>query len=103
MLNPIQKEERIAGIVRDAVKTLCAGETGNIVQRRMEDIAFYLVDTGRAQLGRLALAVALQIKDGDPGPLDIAFLTGLVQKSFAFYMSEQKSKAEEEPPFIVKP
>jgi hypothetical protein len=29
VLNPIQKEERIAGIVRDAVKTLCAGETGN--------------------------------------------------------------------------
>ena len=103
VLNPMQKEERIGGIVRDAVKILCAGETGKIMQRRMEDMAFYLVDTGRAQLGRLALAVALQIKDGDPGPLDIAFLTGLVQKSFAFYMSEQKSKAEEEPSFIVKP
>ena len=103
VLNPMQKEERIGGIVRDAVKTLCAGETGKIMQRRMEDMAFYFVDTGRAQLGRLALAVALQIKDGDPGPLDIAFLTGLVQKSFAFYLSEQKSKAEEEPSFIVKP
>ncbi len=103
VLNPMQKEERIAGIVRDAVKTLCAGETEKIMQRRLEDMAFYFVDTGRAQLGRLALAVALQIKDGDPGPLDIAFLTGLVQKSFAFYLSEQKSKAEEEPSFIVKP
>jgi hypothetical protein len=103
VLNPMQKEERIGGIVRDAVKILCAGETGKIMQRRMEDMAFYLVDTGRAQLGRLALAVALQIKDGDPGPFDIAFLTGLVQKSFAFYMSEQKSKTEEEPSFIVKP
>ncbi len=103
VLNPMQKEERIAGIVRDAVKTLCAGETEKIMQRRLEDMAFYFVDTGRAQLGRLALAVALQIKDGDPGPLDIAFLTGLVQKSFAFYLSEQKSKADEEPSFIVKP
>jgi hypothetical protein len=103
VLNPMQKEERLGGIVRDAVKTLCAGETGKIMQRRMEDMAFHFVETGRAQLGRLALAVALQIKDGDPGPLDIAFLTGLVQKSFAFYLSEQKSKAEEEPSFIVKP
>jgi hypothetical protein len=103
VLNPMQKEERLGGIVRDAVTTLCAGETGKIMQRRMEDMAFHFVETGRAQLGRLALAVALQIKDGDPGPLDIAFLTGLVQKSFTFYLSEQKSKAEEEPSFIVKP
>jgi hypothetical protein len=35
--------------------------------------------------------------------LDISFLTGLAQKSFAFYLSQQKSKAEEEPSFIVKP
>jgi hypothetical protein len=35
--------------------------------------------------------------------LDISFLTGLVQKSFAFYLSQQRTKAEEEPSFIVKP
>jgi hypothetical protein len=103
VLNPMQKEERMAGIVRDAVKTLCTGETGKIMQRRMEDMAFYFLDAGRTELAKLALGVAQQIKEGDPGPLDIAFLTGLVQKSFAFYLSQQKSKAEEEPSFIVKP
>jgi hypothetical protein len=103
VLNPVQKEERFAGIVRDAIKTLFAGEAGKVMQRRMEDMAFYLAETGRADLAKLALAVALQIKDGDPGPLDISFLTGLVQKSFAFYLSQQRTKAEEEPSFIVKP
>jgi len=103
VLNPMQKEERIAGIVRDVVKTLCTGETGKIMQRRMEDMAFYFVDAGRTDRAKLALAVAQQIKEGDPGPLDISFLTGLVQKSFAVYLSQQKSKAEEEPSFIVKP
>lgn len=103
VLNPIQKEERMAGIVRDAVKTLCGGETGKIMQRRMEDMAFYFVDAGRTEMAKLALAVAQQIKEGDPGPLDISFLTGLVQKSFAVYLSQQKTKAEEEPSFIVKP
>lgn len=103
VLNPMQKEERMAGIVRDAVKTLCTGETGKIMQRRMEDMAFYFGDAGRTELGKLALAVAQQIKEGDPGPLDISFLTGLVQKSFAVYLSQQKTKAEEEPSFIVKP
>jgi hypothetical protein len=103
VLNPIQKEERLAGIVRDAVKTLCTGETGKIMQRRMEDMAFYFVAAGRTEMAKLALAVAQQIREGDPGPLDISFLTGLVQKSFAFYLSQQKSKAEEEPSFIVRP
>ena len=103
VLNPMQKEERMAGIVRDAVKTLCTGERGKIMQRRMEDMAFYFVAAGRTEMAKLALAVAQQIKEGDPGPLDISFLTGLVQKSFAVYLSQQKSKAEEEPSFIVKP
>ena len=103
VLNPMQKEERMAGIVRDAVKTLCTGETGKIMQRRMEDMAFYFVAAGRTEMAKLALAVAQQIKEGDPGPLDISFLTGLVQKSFAVYLSEQKSKADEEPSFIVRP
>jgi hypothetical protein len=103
VLNPMQKEERMAGIVRDAVKTLCTGETGKIMQRRMEDMAFYFVAVGRTGMAKLALAVAQQIKEGDPGPLDISFLTGLVQKSFAVYLSEQKSKAAEEPSFIVRP
>jgi hypothetical protein len=103
VLNPMQKEERVAGIVRDAVKTLCAGETGKIMQRRMEDMAFYFVEAGRMDVAKLTLAVAQQIKEGDPGPLDISFLSGLVQKSFAFHLSQQKNKAEEEPSFIVKP
>jgi len=103
VLNPMQKEERMAGIVRDAVKTLCTGETRKIMQRRMEDMAFYFVAAGRTEMAKLALAVAQQIKEGNPGPLDISFLTGLVQKSFAVYLSQQKSKAEEEPSFIVRP
>ena len=103
VLNPMQKEERMAAIVRDAVKTLCTGETGRIMQRRMEDMAFYFVEAGRAEMAKLALAVALKIAEGDPGPLDISFLTGLVQRSFAVYLSQEKSKAEEEPSFIVRP
>jgi hypothetical protein len=103
VLNPVQKEERLASIVRDAVKAVCADEMGKRMLRRMEDMALYLFETGRVDLAKLAVAVALQIKEGDPGPLDLSFLTGLVQKSFAFYLSQQKTKAEEEPSLIVKP
>jgi hypothetical protein len=103
VLNQVQKEERLAGIVRDAVKAFCAGEIGAVLQRRMEDMALYFLETGREHAARLSLAVAIQIGTGDPGPLDISFLTGLVQKSFGFYLSQQKNKEPDEPSFIVKP
>ena len=92
-----------AGIVRDAVKTICSGENGAILQRRLEDMALYFNETGRADQGRLALAVALQVGEGGPGPLDVSFLTGLVQKGFAFYLAQEKTRAEEEASLIVKP
>ena len=103
VLNQLQKEERLAGIVRDAVKAFCADEIGRVLQRRMEDMALYFLETGRDDAARLSLAVAIQIGAGDPGPLDISFLTGLVQKSFGFYLSQQKTKQADEPSFIVKP
>lgn len=103
VLNQVQKEERLAGIVRDAVKAFCAGEIGRVLQRRMEDMALYFLETGRDDAARLSLAVGIQIGTGDPGPLDISFLTGLVQKSFGFYLSQQKTKQADEPSFIVKP
>ncbi len=103
VLNPLQKEERLAGIVREAVKALFSGETGRLFQRRMEDTALYFFETKRVAEAKLAFAVALQLKEGGVGPLDISFLTGLVQKSIAFYASQEKAKAEEEPSLIVKP
>ena len=103
VLNQVQKEERLAGIVRDAVKAFCAGEIGGVLQRRLEDMALYFLETGRDDAARLSLAVAIQIGTGNPGPLDISFLTGLVQKSFGFYLSQQKTREADEPSFIVKP
>jgi len=104
VLNPLQKEERFNAIVRDAVKTLCTGDNGQAFKRRMEDMALYFLETKRADQAKLALAVALQVGEGDPGPLDVSFLSGLMQKSFAFFMSQEKAKKEEEQSsLIIKP
>jgi hypothetical protein len=104
VLNPLQKEERFNAIVRDAVKTLCAGENGKAFKRRMEDMALYFFETNRPEPARLCLAVALQVGEGDPGPLDVSFFTGLMQKTFAFFMSQEKTKKEEEQSsLIIKP
>jgi hypothetical protein len=103
VLNPVQKEERLAAIVRDAVKELCRGDNGKPFQRRMEDMALYFFATGRVFQAKLALAVALQVGEGDPGPLDVSFLTGLAQKSFAVLLSQQKAQKEQEPSLIITP
>ncbi len=103
VLNQLQKEERFSGIVREAVREVFSGERRQLFQRRMEDMALYLLETQREEQAKLALALALQLQEGDPGDLDISFLTGWAQKSLAFYRSQAKAKAAEEPSLIVKP
>lgn len=103
VLNPLQKEERVAGIVRDAVEELFSGEKGKIFQRRLEDMALYLLETNREDTAKLAFAIALQFAEGNSGRLDISFLSGLVQKSMGFYLSQSKAKQAEELSLIVKP
>jgi hypothetical protein len=103
VLNRAQKEERLAAIVRDAVKAFSLGDIGSVLQRRMEDMALYFLETGRKRSAELSLAVAAHIAAGDPGPFDVAFLIGWVQKSFGFYLSQEKSKEAAEPSFIIKP
>lgn len=103
VLNQLQQEERFAAIVRDAAREIFTAERGAIFRRRMEDMALYLFETKREEAAQLALAVALQLAEGDLGILDISFLTGVVQKSVALYLSQAKEKATEEPSLIVKP
>jgi hypothetical protein len=103
VLNKVQQKERVAGIVRDAVQEIFSSEKGKVFQRRMEDMALYLFETKREQEAKLALSVALAIAEGDLGGLGVSFLNGLAQRSIAFYVSEAKEEASEEPSLIVKP
>lgn len=103
VLNPVQKEERLAGIVRDAVREIFFGERKHLFQRRMEDMALHLLETQRGEQARLALAVALELREDILAVLDISFLTGWIQQSLAFFLSQTKAKAAEEPSLIVKP
>ena len=86
-----KKSAHMAELI-DAVRTNSGG------------MALYFAETQRSEAAKLSLAVALQVGEGDPGPLDVSFLTGLVQKSFAVLLSQEKAKEEEDPSsLIVKP
>jgi len=103
VLNEAQKEERIGAIVRDAAREIFSGPSGAVLRRRLEDMALCLLEAGRREPALIAFAVALQLAEGEIGILDISFLTGLVQKSLAYYVTQAKQKAQEEPSLIVKP
>ena len=103
VLNDAQKEERLAAIIRDGAREIFSGESGAIFRRRLEDASWCLAESGRREPALFAFAVALQLAEGETGMLDIAFLTGLVQKSIAYYLAQAKQKAKEEPSLIVKP
>ena len=93
VLNPLQKEERFNAIVREAVKTLCAGENGQAFKRRMEDMALYFLETNRADRGeacsRRGSASRRRLIRGCS---TFPFSPVLMQKSFAFFMSQEKAK-----------
>lgn len=106
VLNQAQREERLAGIVHDAVREIFAGERGDLIRRRLEDMALCFIETERREQAGLALAVALALKEGDAGglgALDITFLSALVRKSLSAYLREEKRKEAEDPRLIVKP
>jgi hypothetical protein len=106
VLNQQQKEERVAAIVRTAVEEIFSGEAGPLYCRRLEDMALFLAAAKRPEEAKLALAVALALQErdwGGLGALDITFLTRLTQKSLAFYLSQEKTKAAEDPGLIVRP
>jgi hypothetical protein len=103
VLNEAQKEERLGAIVRDAAREIFSGPSGAIFKRRLEDLALCQLEAGRREPALIAFAVALQLAEGEIGILDISFLTGLVQKSLAYYVTRAKQQAEEEPSLILKP
>jgi hypothetical protein len=102
VLNPMQKEERMSTIVRQLVQEVFEGEVGQQFAGRMEDMALHLFLANKEDRAKSALAVALSLKEGELGGLGVPFLHGLVQKSFAYYMTQDKRKPEDSS-LIVKP
>ncbi len=102
VLNPLQKEERISTLIREMVQELFTGEVGQLFSRRMEDMALHLFVANKEDRAKSALAVALCLRDGELGGLGVPFLHGLVQKSLAVYITQDKRRPEDSS-LIVKP
>ena len=104
VLNPMQKEERFRGVLREAVQGLFLDdETAPVFEARLEDAAYHLHASGREDQARQILRVALAIRDRDLGNLGAPLLEALVMRSVGLYKEQEKQEAAEEPSLIVKP
>ena len=104
VLNPMQKEERFRGVLREAVQGLFLGdETAPVFETRLEDAALHLHASGLEDQARQVLRIALAIRDRDLGNLGVPLLETLVMRSVGLYKEQEKQEAAEERSLIVKP
>jgi hypothetical protein len=102
VLNKYQQEERVNAVVGRAVEQLFAGERAKLMRRRLEDTAYYLARTGRADAARWAASAAARIRDGEPLARG-AFFIQYVMRSMGLVLSEQETEAEQQPRLIMTP
>ena len=103
VLNPIQKEARVGEIYQKAITDLFSEDRKHLVQRRLEEMAYYFLKVGKEEEAKTALATAVELEKPlnpfQPNP----FLLQLVIKSILALLLEEKEKEATEPSLIVKP
>ncbi len=103
VLNPAQKEVRFQAIYQKALTELIAGERRFLYQRRLEEMAYVLLKSGREEEAKISLSVAMDLEKPlnpiQPNP----FLFQLVIKSIFSLLAEAYEKKSKEVSLIVKP
>jgi len=102
VLNRVQQEERINVIVERAVGELLGGERAGAIQRRLEDIAYYMARSGRREAAGWAAAAAARLRDG-ADVSRIALFQALIRAQLGAVFAEEQERAREEPRLIMTP
>jgi len=102
-LNQAQKEARFQEIYQKALSELFTEEKRLIYQKRMEEMAYYLLKTKREEEARISLAVAIDLKKAPNRIQPNPFLFQLVVKSIFTFLSEAYEKKRNEFSLIAKP
>ena len=102
VLSPVHKQERVNAVIDRATKELLTGDNGRRIQRRLEDIAYYLARVGRRAQAGWAAAAAARIRDG----IDVTkvlFIQAFIRTQLGTVAAAEQQKAEEEPRLIMTP
>jgi hypothetical protein len=102
VLSPVHKQERVNAVIDRATAELLTGDNGKRIQRRFEDIAYYLARVGRREQAGWAAAAAARLRDG----IDVTkalFFQAFIRTQLGTVAAEEQQKAEEEPRLIMTP
>jgi hypothetical protein len=96
VLRPDQKEARLNAIYRGALEDLFPEEKRFLWKRRLEEVAYILLKTGKENEAKASLSAAIDLNNPfsmiDPNP----FIWNLLLKSIYILLEEEHEKKEEE-------
>jgi len=102
VLSPVHKQERVNAVIDRATAQLLSDDSGRRIQRRLEDIAYYLARVGRRTQAGWATAAAARIRDG----IDVTkvlFFQAFIRTQLGTVAAAEQQKAEAEPRLIMTP
>jgi len=102
VLSPVHKQERVNAVIDRATGELLSGDNGRRIQRRLEDIAYYLARVGRRTQAGWAAGAAARLRDGIDVP-KIVFFQAFIRTQLGSVAAAEQQKAEEEPRLIMTP
>jgi hypothetical protein len=102
VLSPMHKQERVNAVIDRATAELLAGDNGKKIQRRLEDIAYYLARVGKRTQAGWAAAAASRLRDR----IDVTkvlFFQAFIRTQLGTVAAAEQQKAEDEPRLIMTP
>jgi hypothetical protein len=102
VLNQMQQQDRVGQIIERALADLVGPESGTRIRRRIEDIAYYLLKSGKREAAGWAVAAAAKIRDG-ADLKRLPFFVGFMRMQLGNVVAEEQQRAREEPRLIVPP
>jgi hypothetical protein len=102
VLSPVHKQERVNAVIDRATTELLTGDNGKRIQRRLEDIAYYLARVGRRAQAGWAAGAASRLRDGID-VTKVVFFQAFIRTHLGTVAAAEQQKAEEEPRLIMTP
>jgi len=102
VLSPVHKQERVNAVIDRATTELLSGDNGRAVQRRLEDIAYYVARVGRRTQAGWAAGAAARVRD-KVDVTKVLFLQAFIRTQLGTVAAAEQQKAEDEPRLIMTP
>lgn len=102
VVSEVHKQERVNAVINRATAELLKGDNRRRIQRRFEDIAYYIARAGRRQQAGWAAAAAARLRDG-ADVTKLLFFQAFIRTQLGTVAAAEQEKAQQEPRLIMTP